>query len=113
MKKLATILFFVFAGKFSFAQSTAKTSEFFSTPKFVSFYPNPAVSNINFDFVKDNRAVSAIQIFNLIGKPVLEVKTPSSRNNISISSLYRGVYVFKLVDRNGSILETGKFQVVK
>jgi len=82
--------------------------------KQVRFYPNPASSFINFEF-KDNINLSnySFKVFNFIGKKVLEINNLSARTVINLGDYFRGVYIFQLTDRNGQILESGKFQVVK
>ena len=78
------------------------------------FTPNPASSFINFEF-KDNSNLTnySFKVFNFIGKKVLEINNLSARTVINLGDYFRGVYIFQLTDRNGKILESGKFQVVK
>ena len=79
----------------------------------IRFYPNPATSVINFDFQKTVDKTYSLQIFNFMGKKVYELKNLSSKMNIELNDFYRGIYIFQLRDKNGSILESGKFQVNK
>jgi len=79
----------------------------------IRFYPNPATSVINFDFQKTVDKTYSLQIFNFMGKKVFELKTLSSKMNIELNDFYRGIYIFQLRDKNGSIIESGKFQVNK
>jgi hypothetical protein len=82
--------------------------------KMVRFYPNPATSFINFEFQSaDNLSNYSFRIYNFIGKRVLELNNVSPRTNINLSEFFRGVYIFQLTDRNGQIIESGKFQVAK
>ena len=48
-----------------------------------------------------------------MGKKVNEFKPGSDRINISLEGYYRGVYIYQLRDKNGKIVESGKFQVVR
>ena len=48
-----------------------------------------------------------------MGKKVLELNSPSQMTNLSLNDFYRGVYIFRLSDKNGNIIDSGKFQVVK
>ena len=48
-----------------------------------------------------------------MGKKVLEVTAVSQLTNVSLSGFYRGVYIFRLTDKNGVVVDSGKFQVVK
>jgi hypothetical protein len=83
--------------------------------KVVKCYPNPATSVINFEFPAGVEKNSVIQIYSFSGKKITEV--PANGNKITVmldnSSYYRGVYVFRLQDKSGRIVETGKFQVVR
>lgn len=81
--------------------------------KIMRFYPNPAVSVINFEFQKGFDKSSSLQIFNFIGKKVLDLKTVTPKINITLTDFYRGVYIYQLRDKLGKIIDSGKFQVVK
>ena len=96
----------------SFAQSKTDT-ESASQAKMIKFYPNPATSVINFDFQRGFDKTYSLQIFNFMGKKVYELKTITSRMNINLDDFYRGIYIFQLRDKNGTIVESGKFQVNK
>jgi hypothetical protein len=79
--------------------------------KAVKFYPNPAVSIINFEFQKDNDKSLTLLIFNFIGKKVMEFRVLDQKMTIPLTGFYRGVYIFQLRDTQGNIVESGKFQV--
>jgi len=81
--------------------------------KLINSYPNPASSNINFDFQRGYDKTYTLEIYNFIGKKVWEVKNITPRYNLNLDNFYRGVYVYQLRDKNGIIIESGKFQVVK
>jgi hypothetical protein len=75
------------------------------------FYPNPAVSQITFDFDQAADKNNSFQVFNFIGKKVYESQNVSAKTVIDVTDYYRGVYIFRLEDKNGKLLDTGKFQV--
>jgi len=79
----------------------------------LKYYPNPASSFINFDFQRSFDNTATLQIYNFLGKKVYEIKNMHFRNYLNLEEFYRGVYIFQLRDKNGQILESGKFQVVK
>jgi hypothetical protein len=81
-------------------------------PKIVRFYPNPANAVINFDLQSANTGLSLF-IFNFMGKKVFEMKNITAHSTINLDEFYRGIYVFQLRDKNGAVLESGKFQVAK
>lgn len=80
--------------------------------KSVKFYPNPAVSNINFEFDKNYNKSYSLVIYNFIGKKVAELPATGSKITLSVADLYRGVYIFQLRDPQNNVIESGKFQVV-
>jgi hypothetical protein len=81
------------------------------TVKLIKFYPNPAVTQITFDFELGYDKNHSFQIFNFTGKKVFELYSVTPKALINVSDFYRGVYIFQLKDRNGKIVESGKFQV--
>jgi hypothetical protein len=84
-----------------------------SIARIVKFYPNPATSIINFDFQKDYDRSYNFQIFSFVGKKVYELNNVSSKTTVGLSDFYRGIYIFQLRDRNGKVVDSGKFQVSK
>jgi hypothetical protein len=81
--------------------------------KIVKFYPNPATSFINFEFQSPSLSNYSFKVYNFIGKKVVEINNITPRTVINLNDYFRGVYIFQLTDRNGQIVESGKFQVVK
>lgn|SRR5687768_4638248 len=77
------------------------------------FYPNPAITQITFNFEKGYDKNYSFQIFNFIGKKVYESNNLSPKTTINLSEFYRGVYIFQLRNQAGKILDSGKFQVSK
>ncbi len=113
MKKyiyILTLLIGISLTSFGQAKTDAEPA---SQSKMIKFYPNPATSVINFDYQKGFDKTYSLQIFNFMGKKVYELKTVNSRMNINLDDFYRGIYIFQLRDKNGNIVESGKFQVNK
>jgi len=81
--------------------------------KTVKCYPNPASSFINFELSENYNDSYDLVIFNFIGKKVEELKVTDQKITVSLTDFFRGVYIFQLRDRQGNIIESGKFQVVK
>ena len=115
MRRFLPILFFILLiNSAAVAQSVRTAGTQSSVVKFVRFYPNPASSYINFEFQQSGvLSTYSFKIFNFIGKKVYEQNNISPRTVINLSEYFRGVYIFQLTDRNGQIVESGKFQVVK
>ena len=96
----------------SYAQVTipVKGAEVSSNLK---FYPNPAVSFINFEFDHTYDKSYTLYIYNFIGKKVVELKFTEQKITVPLPDFYRGVYIFQFRNKQGNIVESGKFQVVK
>ncbi len=113
MRFLYTLCFLLFLSPtLTWAQSTPQ-SDRSDMGKVVKFYPNPATSIINFDFQKDYDKSHNLQIYSFLGKKVYELNNVSPKSVINLNNFYRGVYIFQLRDRNGRIIDSGKFQVSK
>lgn len=113
MKRIFYI--FLFIGGLHFSSAAQVKSTFISDNevKTVKFYPNPAVSLINFEFLKDYNKSYNLLIFNFIGKKVFDLKPTEEKITVPLTDFYRGVYIFQLRDAKGNIVESGKFQVIK
>ncbi len=81
--------------------------------KTIKCYPNPAISFINFDFPVDYTSKNySLQVYSFTGKKMYEVNVASLKLTLTFTNeFYRGIYVYQLRDKDGKILETGKFQV--
>lgn len=77
----------------------------------IKFYPNPATSIINFDFQKDYDRSYSFQIYSFVGKKVFELNNLAPKTIVNLNDFYRGIYIFQLRDRNGKVVDSGKFQV--
>lgn len=72
-------------------------------------YPNPASSNINFDF--GNNVVETITVSSINGQNVATINPSASEASLDVTGLENGVYFFNAVDNAGNIVRTDKFVV--
>jgi hypothetical protein len=105
---LSTILLLTFQAK-----SQDRTPGGNPAPAVVKFYPNPATSIITFDFQSGYDKNYNLQIYNFIGKKVQEINNITPKTTVNLNDFYRGIYIFQLKDKNGKVIDTGKFQVSK
>ena len=77
------------------------------------FYPNPATTTINFDFLTGIDKPYRLQLFNFMGRKIYETGTSLQHVVIPLNGFFRGVYIYQVRDKNGKILDSGKFQVIK
>lgn len=81
--------------------------------KLLKPYPIPATTVINFDFLYGYDKTFSLQIYNFMGKKVNELTKISPKITLPLDDFYRGIYIYQLRDKNGKIIDSGKFQVVK
>jgi hypothetical protein len=79
----------------------------------VRLYPNPATSVVNLDLGSAVNRGYSIQVFSFLGRKMYEATNVTQRITLSLTDYNRGVYIYQLRDRNGKLVETGKFQVSK
>ncbi|UAY52767.1 T9SS type A sorting domain-containing protein [Ferruginibacter albus] len=84
-----------------------------ASAKLIKFYPNPATSDITFEYQYGYDKSYTLQLYNFLGKKVYELTTTSPKISLSLTNFFRGIYVYQLRDKRGKIVESGKFQVVK
>ncbi|MEO6819025.1 MAG: T9SS type A sorting domain-containing protein [Ginsengibacter sp.] len=113
LKKSFYILLLLFAGLHFNANAQSKKTLVAETDKTVRFYPNPAISYINFEFEKNYDNNNSLIIYNFLGKKILEQKIGEQKINVSLTNFFRGIYIFQLCDQQGKVIESGKFQVAK
>ncbi len=83
-------------------------------PKLTHYYPNPATSYINFTFDKSIDNSYILQVYNFMGRKMMDYRITEPRMQITLDDNYfRGLYIYQLRDKDGRIIESGKFQVVK
>ena len=78
----------------------------------VRFYPNPATTTIYFELQKVQPGIT-LEVYNLLGRKMLEQQNLVERTTVNLTDFTRGVYVYRLRDKSGRIIESGKFQVTK
>jgi outer membrane biogenesis lipoprotein LolB len=113
MKKYTLIiLLFAFVGTRSQAQVT-NASAVQTAAKMVKFFPNPATTFINFEFQKLQEKSYSLQLYNFLGKKILDLAELTPRTQVNLTNYTRGVYIFQLKDKTGKVVESGKFQIEK
>lgn len=114
LKYLFIIPIYLFGLTFtSFAQNKIASINGDPSAKLIKYYPNPATTAINFEFIQGYDKSFSLQLYNFMGKKVLDVNKLYQLNNLSLNGFYRGVYIFRLSDKNGNVVESGKFQIVQ
>ncbi len=113
LKKFIYIFTFLIGLTFtSFAQNKNAGSGD-ADAKLIKSYPIPATTVIYFEFQRGYDKSFTFQVFSFIGKKVYEVVNTPQKITIPLDEFYRGFYYYKLLDKNGEFIESGRFIVVK
>lgn len=67
-------------------------------------YPNPAIDHIMLQ--DDDNVVRMIEIYNIVGRKVLEYPVLSDNDKYDVSALPRGMYMVRLLDSHRQIIRT-------
>ena len=112
MKRVLLILSIILLGV-SQSQGQEKNPQAQDDRAILRSYPNPATTVINFDFQKAYDKGYSIQIFNFLGRKMLEQTNIPDKTTVYLTDFTRGVYIYQLRDKSGKLVESGKFQVSK
>jgi len=79
--------------------------------RIAKMYPNPATTFVTFDLQKDNDKGLSIQVYSMVGKKMFESPNVKQKVTVNVEDFNRGLYIYHVVDKNGRIVESGKFNV--
>ena len=113
LKQIFYIFIFIIGLNFTSLAQNNDTAPGDGTAKLIKLYPIPATTAINFDFVSGYDKSMSFQIYNFTGKIVYELKSPPQKINLSLNDFSRGFYYYQLHDKNGKLIETARFLVIK
>jgi len=113
LKQIFYILIFIIGLNFTSLAQNKPAAPGDDAAKLIKLYPIPATTAINFDFVSGYDKSFSFEIYNFTGKKVYELKTPPQKINLSLSDFSRGFYYYQLHDKNGRLIETQRFLVLK
>jgi Secretion system C-terminal sorting domain len=67
-------------------------------------YPNPASEHISLQ--DDDASIKVLEIYNMVGRKVLEFSVNASNERYDVSALPRGIYMVRLLDTSRNIVRT-------
>jgi len=74
----------------------------------ISIFPNPASSSVYIN-LSEEKSISKISIYNIIGKKVKEIYNINKQNTINVSGFNNGLYIIKLFGKNEELFHTQSF----
>ena len=81
--------------------------------RLIRLYPNPATTFIQFEFAPTTSKDSQLQLYNFLGKKMLDIPVSLAKTRVDLTAFSRGIYIYQLKDRSGKTIESGKFQIEK
>ena len=75
----------------------------------IRIFPNPPTEYFQ---LEDNDVVARIELFNIIGNRVAIYTVNAPGEKYPVADLPRGLYLVRMIDRNGQILFTQRFSKV-
>ncbi len=78
----------------------------------LNLFPNPASDYLNIA-VSEFRPGLHLDVYNLLGENLIQSHINGKLQQINISTLNNGLYIYRLMDSDGIILNSGKFQVTQ
>ena len=112
MNKFTIIVLLVLLSFSGIGQSTEQ-GPILPSARIVKFFPNPATSFINFEFSKFQEKTFTLQVYNFLGKKILDIQELTPLTRVNLTNFTRGFYIFQLRDKTGKVVESGKFQLEK
>lgn len=76
--------------------------------KFISIYPNPANDFITVNSKENN---CKLEIYNITGQKCIELNI-NNVQNIDVRNFKTGIYIYKVIDSNNILKETGKLKII-
>jgi len=72
-------------------------------------FPNPASTQVTFRFSAQN--AEYVTVFDMTGREITKAEMKNGTSVINTASYSNGVYLFRLTDKSGNVLDNGKFTV--
>ncbi len=83
----------------------------FTASEQVNAYPNPAQNQINIDV--DANKVASVQVFDIAGRVVKSFSVTADHTVVNTSDLSNGQYSYRVFGKDQTVLNQGKFAIVK
>ncbi|MBC7384525.1 MAG: T9SS type A sorting domain-containing protein [Bacteroidia bacterium] len=72
-------------------------------------YPNPSSSVLN--IALDYKFAKLITVLDLSGRIVEQINIIDKNTQINVSNLNTGIYLYRIIDTEGTVIKSGKFNV--
>lgn len=103
-KATETVITFSAAAQSSRAANTNNLEQLNNKTEEPKVYPNPAIEY--FMLEDTNNDVRHLEVYNIIGRKLLNFSVKHNGEKYDVSSLPKGMYMVRMLDRNGNIVRT-------
>jgi uncharacterized repeat protein (TIGR03803 family) len=102
-------------GLFAYKDPVLSVNNISASAISATLYPNPNNGKFTVALSGKYYAHSTLEIYNILGQPVYSetVNPVQSTNNVNISSQAPGVYLYRIINENGSLIADGKIVIEK
>ncbi len=76
----------------------------------VTIYPNPVVNELNIITLFDNPLVF-MNIYDIVGRQIKSIEIKEQHTKINIGDVSEGIYIYKIVESKGMVINKGKLVV--
>jgi len=91
--------------------TSIKELNIINTPKIVSILPNPFSDQAIIRLNHPSFIPSTFLIYSTFGDEIIKIPLHSMHTEVKRNNLQSGLYLYKLIDKNGKVIETGKIIV--
>ena len=74
-------------------------------------YPNPARNEVNFRFTTQSNL--NVLVYDITGRQVAQTEMINGAAILNSSGFSNGMYLYRLTDKSGNLLDNGKFTVMQ
>jgi len=83
--------------------NTTETVKTENTLETIQIYPNPVVGGKIYLTSEHNNSTKQIELYDMLGKKVMETEMNSYQKELNVSNLKAGVYILKINDKTNSV----------
>ena len=98
----------LFLARYTVSKGTVGIAQLSDNSANFCIYPNPVQDKLNILTQQNNKA-TLVKVYNSFGEIVKEMLINNDLTTINLSDFSVGLYLYQISDRNGNILNTGKF----
>jgi len=77
----------------------------------VLVYPNPCTNQVTFHLSQQNASI--VYVYDIAGRELSNVAITNGTSTLSTTSYSPGIYIYRITDKSGNVIDNGKFTVAQ